>query len=61
LNREESQEGVTTLSARFIWTSQVYITTIAGPTSRVAPKIEKSAELMMNVCKLLESPTSSEA
>jgi DNA-binding IclR family transcriptional regulator len=61
LNREESQEGVTTLSARFVWTSQVYIITVAGPTSRVESKIEKSAELMTNICKLLESPSTPEA
>lgn len=60
-NREESQEGVTTLSARFVWTSQVYIITVAGPTSRVESKIEKSAELMTNICKLLESPSTPEA
>jgi DNA-binding IclR family transcriptional regulator len=56
LNREESQEGVTTLSARFVWTSAVYIVTVAGPTSRIAPKLEKATELITNVCKLLETP-----
>jgi DNA-binding IclR family transcriptional regulator len=59
LNREESQEGVTTLSARFVWTSAVYIVTIAGPSSRIAPKLEKATELIVNVCKLLETPNSS--
>ena len=57
LNREESQEGVTTISARFVWTSAVYIVTIAGPTSRLAPKLTKAVELLTNVCKLLESPS----
>jgi IclR family transcriptional regulator, acetate operon repressor len=55
LNREESQEGVTTLSARFLWTSAVYIVTIAGPTARVEPKVEKAAELLTNVCRLLDT------
>jgi len=55
-NREESQEGVTTLSARFAWTSAVYIVTIAGPSSRLAPKLAKAADLLISVCKLLESP-----
>lgn len=60
LNREESQEGVTTLSARFVWISAVYILTIAGPTSRMAAKLETAAELLGSVCKLLElSPRSS--
>ncbi len=53
VNREESQQGVTTISARFLWTSSVYIVTVAGPTSRVAPKLEKAAELLTNVCNLL--------
>jgi DNA-binding IclR family transcriptional regulator len=55
VNREESQEGVTTISARFLWTSSIYIVTVAGPTSRVAPKLEKAAELITNVCSLLGS------
>jgi len=53
VNREESQQGVTTISARFLWTSSIYIVTIAGPTSRVVPKLEKAAELLTNVCNLL--------
>jgi DNA-binding IclR family transcriptional regulator len=56
LNREESQEGVTTISARFVWTSAIYIVTIAGPTSRFAPKLGKAAEVLTHVCKMLESP-----
>ncbi len=53
VNREESQQGVTTISARFRWTSSIYIVTVAGPTSRVAPKLEKAAQLITNVCNLL--------
>jgi DNA-binding IclR family transcriptional regulator len=55
LNREESQDGVTTISARFMWTSAVYIVTVAGPTSRIGSKIERAAELLTNVCRLLET------
>jgi DNA-binding IclR family transcriptional regulator len=54
-NREESQHGVTTISARFMWTSALYIVTIAGPTSRLAPTLGKAAELLMGVCRLLET------
>jgi DNA-binding IclR family transcriptional regulator len=54
LNREESQEGVTTMSARFLWISTLYIVTIAGPTSRMAAKLDTAAELLTSVCKLLE-------
>jgi DNA-binding IclR family transcriptional regulator len=57
LNREESLEGVTTLSARFTWTAAVYIVTIAGPTSRLAPKLRQAADLLTSVCKLLEART----
>jgi DNA-binding IclR family transcriptional regulator len=57
LNREESQEGVTTLSARFTWTAAVYIVTIAGPSSRIVPKLRQASELLMSVCRLLEAPT----
>jgi DNA-binding IclR family transcriptional regulator len=56
VNREESQESVTTISARFVWTSATYIVTIAGPTSRVLPKLEKAGELLKTVCRQLESP-----
>jgi DNA-binding IclR family transcriptional regulator len=53
INKEESQEGVTTMSARFAWISAQYIVTIAGPSMRMKPKLEKSAELLQNVCRLL--------
>ncbi len=53
LNREESQEGVTTISARFSWISSLYIVSIAGPTSRMQPKLEKSVALLLDVCRAL--------
>jgi DNA-binding IclR family transcriptional regulator len=55
VNREESQHGVTTVSARFMWTSVLYIVTIAGPTSRLGSKLTKAAELLVGACRLLES------
>jgi DNA-binding IclR family transcriptional regulator len=60
VNHEESQESVTTISARFVWTSSVYIVTIAGPTSRVLPKLERAGQLLTNVCRQLESPQHTE-
>jgi DNA-binding IclR family transcriptional regulator len=61
VNREESEEGVTTLSARFMWISAVYVVTIAGPTTRMAGKLEDAANLLTQVCKLLEaSPMSAD-
>jgi DNA-binding IclR family transcriptional regulator len=56
LNREESQEGVTTLSASFIWTSTVYIVTIAGPAARLEPKLATASALLVDVCAQLASP-----
>jgi DNA-binding IclR family transcriptional regulator len=57
LNNEESQEGVTTLSARFNWISAHYIVSIAGPTMRMKPRLEKSAALLEHVCKMLATNT----
>ena len=59
LNREESMDGVTTLSARVFWISAIDIVTIAGPSSRLASKVNAAAELLMGACRLLEvSPQS---
>jgi DNA-binding IclR family transcriptional regulator len=57
MNNEESQEGVTTISARFNWISSLYIVSIAGPTMRISPKLEKAASLLENACKLLATNT----
>jgi DNA-binding IclR family transcriptional regulator len=54
LNRDESMDGVTTLSARFFWISTIYIITIAGPSSRLASKVEAAAERLVGACKMLE-------
>jgi DNA-binding IclR family transcriptional regulator len=56
LNREQSQDGVTTLSARFVWSSVIYIVTIAGPTSRMEPKLHRAAEALTQACRQLELP-----
>jgi DNA-binding IclR family transcriptional regulator len=57
MNREESQEGVTTISARFSWISSLYIVSVAGPTLRITPKLEKAAVLLQNACRRLASTT----
>ena len=54
LNNEESIEGVTTLSAFFRWNAAAYIVTVAGPTSRLAPRLEQAGGLLTNVCQMLE-------
>ena len=54
LNGEESIDGVTTLSSTFNWNAALYVVTIAGPTSRLTPRIAEAVGLLLNVCKLLE-------
>ena len=54
LNREESLNGVTTVSASFRWNISVYIVTIAGPSSRLDQKLDTAADLLMDVCRRLE-------
>jgi DNA-binding IclR family transcriptional regulator len=54
VNDGESLQGVTTISAPFRWNNAVYIVTVAGPTGRVAPRLEQAGVLITNVCKLLE-------
>lgn len=58
LNDEESQIGVTTVSSRFNWASGVFVVTIAGPTSRLNPKLKRAIELLLRACKSLDSPAS---
>jgi DNA-binding IclR family transcriptional regulator len=53
LNREESLNGVTTVSVSFKWNASVYIVTIAGPSSRIDQKLETAAGLLMDVCHRL--------
>lgn len=53
LNQGESLEGVTTLSAPFRWNTATYIVTIAGPASRLDPKLQQAVGLVTNVCLML--------
>jgi IclR family transcriptional regulator, acetate operon repressor len=58
LNREESLNGVTTISVTFRWSNSVYIVTIAGPSSRLDRKLEAAAALLTDVCSRLETQAS---
>jgi len=58
LNDEESQIGVTTVSSRFTWASGIFVVTIAGPTSRLQPKLKHAIELLLRACKSLDTPAS---
>jgi DNA-binding IclR family transcriptional regulator len=55
LNREESQEGVTTVSGVFIWNSSIYIVTVAGPSARLDQKLDNTVNQLMSACRFLEN------
>lgn len=54
INRGESVEDATTLSCSFSWNGATYIVTIAGPATRVEPKLQRAAERLMAVCRRLD-------
>jgi DNA-binding IclR family transcriptional regulator len=53
-NREESQKGVVTLSASFVWNAATYIVTIAGPSSRLSSRMDLAAAKLVEACAKLE-------
>jgi DNA-binding IclR family transcriptional regulator len=53
LNEEESLVGVTTISATFTLNGLHYIATVAGPSSRIDPKLETITGLLTDVCRRL--------
>lgn len=55
LNQEESVEDATTVSAGFRWNGADYIVTIAGPSSRMKPKLDQAARLAVETCARLGS------
>jgi DNA-binding IclR family transcriptional regulator len=54
LNREESQEGVTTVSGVFVWNLSIYIVTVAGPSARLDQKLDNTVNQLMSACRFLE-------
>lgn len=54
LNREESLDGVMTLSSVFAWNGMSYIVTIAGPIARIEPRLDWMAGLLVDACHRLE-------
>jgi len=54
LNQEESQDGVMTLSSVFAWNELNYVVTIAGPVSRIRPRLDWMAGLLVDACSRLE-------
>jgi DNA-binding IclR family transcriptional regulator len=54
VNRQESIEGVTTLSAPCRWRDSLFLVTVAGPTTRIDPRIAWAAQQVMDACRRLE-------
>jgi DNA-binding IclR family transcriptional regulator len=54
-NREESEQGLTTLSAPFKWAGATYVVTIAGPVSRMAHRLDWAAAQLVQACETLET------
>ena len=50
LNRGESVEDATTVSARFTWNGSTYIVTIAGPSNRMEAKLDEATKLLVAAC-----------
>jgi DNA-binding IclR family transcriptional regulator len=57
LNREESIEGLITLSAPFLWNGSQFIVTIAAPASRIGDRVEALAARLLEACAALEMRT----
>src|SRR5262245_1415628 len=55
LNRGESVEDATTVSARFACNGATYMVTIAGPSTRVEPKLEPATVLVLATCRKLDA------
>lgn len=56
-NREESVEGVTTLSGRFESAGVPYTVTVSGPSVRNVPRLDELAALLKQTCRELASQT----
>jgi DNA-binding IclR family transcriptional regulator len=54
LNRGESVDDGTTLSSWFAWNGSTYVITIAGPSARVEPKLQRAAAQLLATCRRLD-------
>ncbi len=52
-NDEESAPGVTTIGASFDWLRVTYFVTVAGPTQRMIPDMERNVEALIKTCEQL--------
>jgi DNA-binding IclR family transcriptional regulator len=53
INREESLDGVITISSDFVWNNAVHVITIAGTAERMERKLKAAAQRIMATCRAL--------
>jgi DNA-binding IclR family transcriptional regulator len=53
----ESIEGLTTISANFVWQQSLFVVTIAGPSSRLDGRMDEASARLVEVCRKLEMKT----
>jgi DNA-binding IclR family transcriptional regulator len=53
-NRNESVEGVVSLSATFQWNRATYIVSIIGPEVRMDGKLDWAKPMLLDICRRLE-------
>ena len=53
VNREESLEGVVTVSSVFVWNTSVHVITVAGTFDRMEHKLKVAAQRVMAACRVL--------
>jgi DNA-binding IclR family transcriptional regulator len=54
VNRNESMEGLTTITAPFHWQQSLYLVTIAAPTSRLEHRVAEASTKLLETCRKLE-------
>ena len=54
VNRNESMEGLTTITAPFHWQQSLYLVTIAAPTSRLEHRMAEATTKLLETCRKLE-------
>jgi len=57
VNMGESIEGLTTISAHFVWQQSLFVVTIAGPSSRLDGRMDEASARLVEVCRKLEMKT----
>jgi DNA-binding IclR family transcriptional regulator len=54
INRNESVEGVLSISATFQWNRATYIVSIIGPEVRLDAKLDWAKPMLLDICRRLE-------